>query len=308
VYRQNDFGFTASGPVWLPKIYDGRNKTFFFVSFEGFRNRVGSNDQIFSIPTPEMYRGDFSNWVDPNNRQIPIYDPATNRQNPNGTGFIRDPFPNNIIPQARFDSFSRIILPYAQGLTPNRGGVPGTSAYVRNNYIVTGGTLVTPTDKWSVKGDQQIGDKQRLSFLWNMTTFRNKPGPAGPPGLPAPLWSGQIQAWDTEAYRISHDYTLSSTVVNHFSWFKNSFRKDSFSGATTNDWKDKVCMKGAVDCNVNFPGFTFTEYAAWNSTAYNGTEQPGWALKNDLSWIRGAHTMKFGFSFHDQNAFGFGQQ
>ncbi|HYO81850.1 MAG TPA: TonB-dependent receptor [Bryobacteraceae bacterium] len=308
VYRQNDFGFTASGPVIVPKLYNGRNRSFFFVSYEGFRNRVGANDSIFSVPTPEMYNGDFRNWVDQNGRMIPIYDPATTRPNPNGSGFIRDPFPNNVIPPQRFSSFTRTILPYAQGLAPNRGAAPGTSAYVRQNYIVTGGTEVTPTDKWSVKGDQNIGDKQRLSFLWNMTTFRRKPGAAGPPGLPDPLWSGQIQAWDTEAYRITHDYTLTSSLVNHFSWFRNSFRKDSFSGATGRDWKDKVCMKGVVDCNVNFPSIRFTEFAQWNSTAYNGTEQPGWSVKEDLSWIRGSHTMKFGFSFHDQNANGFGQQ
>src|SRR5690606_10654445 len=54
VYKQNDFGATASGPIVIPKIYDGRNKTFFFFSFEGFRNRVGANATILSVPTPEM--------------------------------------------------------------------------------------------------------------------------------------------------------------------------------------------------------------------------------------------------------------
>ena len=85
VYRQNDFGVTAGGPVVIPKLYDGRNKTFFFASFEGFRNRVGANDTILTVPTPEMYNGDFSNWVDQNGRQIPIYDPATTRPNPSGS-------------------------------------------------------------------------------------------------------------------------------------------------------------------------------------------------------------------------------
>ena len=56
VYRQNDYGFTAGGPVYLPKLYDGRNKSFFFISYEGFRNRVGANASIFSVPTPEMFR------------------------------------------------------------------------------------------------------------------------------------------------------------------------------------------------------------------------------------------------------------
>lgn len=308
VYRQNDFGATAGGPVWIPKVYDGRNKSFFFASFEGFRNRVGSNASIFSVPTPEMYGGDFSNWVDPTNKLITIYDPATTRPNPSGTGFIRDPFPGNVIPQNRFSQVARSILPYAKDAVPNRGGVPGTSAYVRQNYNVTSGSMVTPTDKWSVKGDQMIGSKQRLSFLWNMTTYRNEPGPAGPPGLPGVLWSGQIQAWDTEAYRVTHDYTISATLVNHASFITNSFRKDSFSGATGGEWRDKVCIRNVVDCNVNFPTLNFTEFSTWNSAAYNGTEQPAKGFKDDLSYIRGAHTMKFGFSFMSQNANGFGQQ
>jgi hypothetical protein len=306
IYRQNDFGFSAGGPVYIPKVYDGRNKTFFFTSFEGFRNRVGANDTILTIPTPEMYRGDFSNWVDANGRQIPIYDPATQRT-VNGQ-IVRDVFPGNIIPQARFSNFTNQVLAQVPKIEPNRGGAPGSSAYVRNNYIVTNGTMVTPTDKWSAKGDQMLGDKQRLSFLWNMTTFRNKPGPAGPAGLPVPLWNGQIQAWDTEAFRIAHDYTISSNMVNHFSWFKNSFRKDSFSGATGLGWKDKVCMKNAVDCDVNFPGIDFNEYTSWNATTYNGTEQPSWSFRDDLTYIKSSHTMKFGFTFHDQNANGFGQQ
>ena len=184
-------------------------------------------------------------------------------------------------------------------------------APARTSAITTssrGGTLVTPTDKWSAKGDQMIGGKQRVSFFWNTTSFRNKPGPAGPPGLPIPLWNGQIQAWDTEAFRVAYDYTISATMVNHFSWFKNSFRKDSYSGATGQELERQSLYERRVDCNVNFPNIGMTEYTAWNSTTYNGTEQPGWAMKDDLSYIRGSHTMKFGFSFQAQNANGFGQQ
>ncbi|HYZ87330.1 MAG TPA: carboxypeptidase regulatory-like domain-containing protein, partial [Bryobacteraceae bacterium] len=308
VYRQNNFGATAGGPVWIPKLYNGRNKTFFFFAYEGFRNRVGANDTILSVPTPEMYNGDFRNWVNAAGQQIIIYDPATTRANPSGTGFIRDPFPNNQIPTARFANFTKSVLPYATGITPNRGGVPGTLDYVRNNYIVTGGTTVTPTNKLSVKGDQIIGTRHRVSMVWNRTTFNREPGAAGPPGLPGPLWDGQIQDWDTEAYRFSHDFTITPTLLNHFSYARNNFTKNSYSIGTGGEWKDKVCMKNVVDCNVNFPSIRFTEFSNWGSTAYNGTRQPGSGIKNDLSWIRGKHSMKFSFQFQQQNADGFGQQ
>ena len=99
IYKQNDYGGSLGGPVRIPRLYDGTNKTFFFASYEGFRNRQGSNAAFRSVPTPEMWDGDFSNWVDSQGRRLVIYDPATTRPNPNGTGFIRDPFPNNRIPR-----------------------------------------------------------------------------------------------------------------------------------------------------------------------------------------------------------------
>jgi hypothetical protein len=308
VYRQNDFGFTASGPVWIPKVYNGRNQSFFFVSYEGFRNRVGANNTLLTVPTPEMFQGDFRNWVDPQARQIAIYDPATTRQNAAGTGSVRDAFPNNQIPVSRFSTTAASINALARGVQPNRGFTPGTSNYVRQNYLVSGGTMVTPTDKWSVKGDQMIGSKHRLSFLWNATTYFNQPGPAGPPGLPAPLWNGQIQDWDTEAYRITHDWTVSSKMVNHFSFTWNTFIKNSYSANVDQNWKNKVCIKNVIDCNQNFPTLNFTEFTTWGAASYNGTEQPGWGLKNDLSYIRGKHTWKFGAHHQSQNANGFGQQ
>jgi hypothetical protein len=158
IYKQNDFGVAGGGPVIIPKVYNGRNKTFFYLVYEGFRNRLGANGVISSVPTPEMYAGDFSKWVDQTGKQLTIYDPSTTRANPSGSGFIRDAFPNNQIPKSQFSAVANQILPYAQILKPNIPGLaPGTSAYVRNNFITTSGTTVSPTDKGSVKIDQMIG-------------------------------------------------------------------------------------------------------------------------------------------------------
>ncbi len=306
IYRQNDFGFSASGPVVIPKVYNGKNKSFWFVSYEGFRNRVGANATILTVPTPEMYNGDFRNWVDASNRQLPIYDPRTTRSS--GNGFARDPYPNNQIPVNTFSKTAAAIAAFGKDIAPNRGGVAGTSAYVRNNYIVTSGTNVTPTDKWSIKGDQMIGSKHRVSFLWNDTSYLGKPGPAGAPGLPGTLYNGSITDWQTHSYRASHDWTISANMVNHLSWSKTTFVKNAYSPNVDKNWKDKVCIKNAVDCNQNFPTINMNEYTTWGGASYNGTNQPGWGLKNDLSYIRGSHTFKFGFQEQMQNADGFGQQ
>ena len=81
IYKQHDFGAAVGGPVWIPKLYHGKNKTFFFFSYEAFRNRAGANGFSQTIPTPEMYTGDFTNWVDRNNKQIPVFDPTTQVKN-----------------------------------------------------------------------------------------------------------------------------------------------------------------------------------------------------------------------------------
>ena len=73
------------GPVWIPKVYHGKDKTFFFFSYEGFRNRTGANGTAFTVPTPEMYNGDFSKWVTSTGAQIPIYNPISQVQNSDGT-------------------------------------------------------------------------------------------------------------------------------------------------------------------------------------------------------------------------------
>ena len=124
VYKQNDFGLTAGGPVYVPKIYNGRNKTFFFASYEGFRQRVGAgNGTFFSVAPAEFYDGDLHNWVDGTGKMYQIYDPAS-QSLVNGQ-YVRPPFVNNQIPKDRFDPSVVPILNYAKRmLQPNR---PNTS-------------------------------------------------------------------------------------------------------------------------------------------------------------------------------------
>src|SRR5579863_2691341 len=165
IYKQNDFGATVAGPVWIPKIYHGKNKTFFFFSYEGFRNRTGANGTAFTVPTPEMYNGDFSKWVTSTGALIPIYNPLTQVQNSDGT-YTRQVFPGNVIPKSMFSAASMKALGVFQGsgmLAPNNGAAPGTAAYVNNNYLETTGTQVYPVNKESVKIDHTFSGKHRIS-------------------------------------------------------------------------------------------------------------------------------------------------
>src|SRR5262245_13230724 len=309
VYRQNDFGVFAGGPVRIPKLYNGRDKTFFHVAYEGFRNRVGSTGAISTVPTPEMWDGDFSNWVDQNNQLLPIFDPFTTREaSPGSATKIRTPFAGNKIPTSMFSNFAKQIAPFGKLAVPNRGAAPGTSDYVRNNFVTTTGTLINPTDKGSLRIDHAINDKQRLAGFFSQTANRQQAGPSGPPGLPSPLFNGQYTTFDTKNYRVTHTYSITSRLLNSFAVGYNDFHKDAASPNAKGGWKDKICLKHAIDCDVNFPVVSMDGYTTWGSSANNGTFQPLFSIKNDFSYLRGRHNLKFGYNFDKQHANGFGQQ
>src|SRR3954447_3730214 len=104
-FRLNQFGGSFGGPVIVPKIYHGKDKTFFFVDYEGYR-RSSQSLALGNVPTVKMRQGDFS-------EAATIYDPLTTRLNPSGSGYIRDPFPGNIIPANRWDpSTAKLINAY----------------------------------------------------------------------------------------------------------------------------------------------------------------------------------------------------
>lgn len=191
VLKQHDFGFSLGGPVWIPKLYNGKNRTFFFTALEYFRNRTSAPVNFYTIPLPEMYNGDFSNWKDAAGNVIPIYDPRTTRPNPNGPGFIRDAFPNNRIPTDRFSRVSKNIIPLAT-MRPNLAGA-------RNNFITTVGARTDPWDKFDVKVDHQLNPKDKLGFLFHYGETLQLPVGGTPPGLPSPL-NNDFQYGDTHTY------------------------------------------------------------------------------------------------------------
>ena len=109
ILRYNQYGGTVGGPVFLPRfgeggpaVYKGRDKTFFFAGYERWNFRTANINRA-TVPTLLERNGDFSNTRDGQGRLFTIYDPATTRANPNGSGFVRDPFPGNIIPRNRMD-------------------------------------------------------------------------------------------------------------------------------------------------------------------------------------------------------------
>jgi hypothetical protein len=318
IYKQHDFGATVGGPVWIPKVYNGRDKTFFFFSWEAFRNRVGSSSTFQTVPTPEMYDGDFRNWVDRDlsagGRMIQIYNPFTLRTE--GGAQVRDPFPGNQVPKSLFDPLSqKAIAAFQSGagvLKPNVPASPGQLAYVRNNYIISSGTEINPQNKYSVKGDHNVGSKDRFSGYigWNRTAAM--PGPNGPRTLPGFYSDYNDTQRTSDVYRFSWDRTIRPNLLNRFYAGGNNWQEnhDPIQATIKSgiSWKDRVCLPNAPDCDQNLVNLRFSEYNGWGGPANNGSENDIMAFNDDLTWIKGRHTFKAGAMYQHAWYNGFGRQ
>ncbi|MBV8830222.1 MAG: TonB-dependent receptor [Acidobacteriaceae bacterium] len=152
----NQFGGAAGGPVIIPGVYNGRNKTFWFVNYEGLRDRHALT-QTFTIPTLAQDRGDFSQTFNSAHQLITIYDPLSTRPNPSAPGqYIRTPFANNMVPTSRLDPVAmKAIALYP---APNATGNPISGA---NNFF---GSADVPNieDQFSVRIDHTINERNRI--------------------------------------------------------------------------------------------------------------------------------------------------
>ncbi|HWD99343.1 MAG TPA: carboxypeptidase-like regulatory domain-containing protein [Bryobacteraceae bacterium] len=318
IYKQNDFGATFGGPVWIPKVYHGKDKTFFFFSYEGFRNRAGANGQTFTVPTPEMYNGDFSNWVykdTAGTHQIPIYNPTSQTANPDGT-FTRQVFPGNVIPQSLFSASAMQALKVFQTsgkLVPNNGATPGSVAYVTSNYFENGGTNVNPVNKASIKGDHIFNERHRISGYYGWDRERQVCGPDGCPTLPGLYSTYNDLTQASDVLRFQWDWMFSPTKLNHFyaggnNWTQDHKPPQEYIG----NWKSKFCLPNVPDCNENlvnlFSGGTGDNYSTWGGPADNGSENTVYSYNDDFTWIKGSHTIKFGGMYQLNHYNGFGRQ
>lgn len=167
-FRRNEYGFAVGGPVVIPRLYDGRNRTFFFTNLEWIPQRSPDNN-LLTVPTALERNGDFSRTVTTAGQQIRIFDPATTVPNPAAPGqFIRQQFPDNRIPASRIDPISRRVLEFYP--LANRDTV--VQNFVRNN------TRVNDTNRQFFRFDQSLGARHRL-FL----TFGNQGNTQFSPGI-----------------------------------------------------------------------------------------------------------------------------
>ena len=214
--RRNNYGFTVGGPLVIPKLYNGHDKTFFFFNFEQFRETQIIGDGLVTVPSQAYRQGDFSaaliNTLTNAGKpaidslgqtlvQNEIFDPTTTRTAPDGSS-VCDPFPNNKIPANRFDPVALKI----QGFIP----LPLNSGVV-NNYPIPAYTNSRHTTIPSFKLDHSFSTTVKVAWYYS----ENRNFTPGSDGIPDPITAAVKQDNVTRTTRINYDQALTPTVLLH---------------------------------------------------------------------------------------------
>jgi len=265
VNTQNDFGATFGGPIRIPHIYNGRDKTFFFVDYEGFRFRTGGTS-LQSVPNEAFRAGDFSALL-PGTQ---LYDPVTHAAIP-GNILTNDP---NFTP-------SKVVGNILALLPKTNGGL--------TNNVVDTSVSSTTANLFDIKIDHIISDKHRISggFDYDNTST------GGTSNL-GPLF-GSTTPQNTRYARISDNYIFTPSLVNQFLFgFSRRFRGE-LSNSIGQDFPAKIGLTGVQPTTFPCVKFTSTPYEGLlNNCGDSQFADNVYQLNDAVSWVKGKHNMKFG--------------
>jgi hypothetical protein len=296
---QNEWGFTLGGPTVLPKVYNGRNKTFWFFSLDQFYSRGGQLSGLNTNATAQMLNGDFSQL------SVPIADPRTTVIGANGVA-TRTAFPGNIIPKSAFSSVTSKMLQYYPPAE-----LPGLTA----NSIAPLGSPMADQRTSGFKLDHAIRSKHRLSGMFNFTDRPSEKSPAPsrliPLGNTTALANYNFQVVTTRLIRVNYDWTVSPNVINHMGAGFSRFRNPNFSLSYNQGWTQpdggKLGLRG-VQYDL-FPTIQFSQgYTRLGDDIASDNYFTTLAFLDNLTWIKGKHTVKLGFEtqVHRDNFRNFG--
>src|ERR1043166_6577677 len=209
-FKFNQFGGNLGGPVYIPGIYNGKNRTFFFFSTELVRFVQGITFTA-SVPRLDQFAGDFSNARNAAGQQVVIYDPATTQAG--GSGFVRSPFPGNMIPGNRIDPIARAFSKYWPA--PNTAGNPFTGV---NNYSRTDGNRVNK-DTYSARLDHNFNERNRVfgRYSYDNTPFNRAP-PYGADNPASPVAGPQIFNRQNSVIEDTHTFGASMLATVRYSF------------------------------------------------------------------------------------------
>jgi hypothetical protein len=283
-FQQNQFGGTIGGPVYLPKIYDGRNRTFFFYAAEAFRQVRGLTPPTAFVPTPQELAGDLSGGR-------AIFNPFTTRAGPTG-GLVRDAFPGNRIPASLINRASSIIAQQFYP-APNLTGVPGRNVINPKNQV-------QDDDQWNIKFDHRFSDSNNMFFRYSAND-RHRITPTSLPVIDTTLFNRNTNAV------LSDTHVLNPTTIIDL---KVALNRTYLGNANTPQDPavlfQQTGIQGYVVQSQEFPMFPIISVAGYAGIAQDATvfgPFNNFQYLGTVTKIRGRHTMKAGYDIRRQQLF-----
>ena len=297
-YKWNDYGFELDGPIRIPHVYNGKDKFFFMVDDE-WRKVRSTNQGNATVPTPDIASGNFQGFTDKNGNPVTIYDPATADAN----GFGKTPFPNNTIPQGRISPQSTALLKYL-GTSTQPFYVNGS---VQSNYSYT--TSAPENHQGlTVRGD--FYQSQRSQFAFRYSSGKEDLIRTGLLGAGSKIVTNYYQ------YMGSNTFTVSPHVVNEARFgYSHFYNSTGLLSAFTHNVVDEIQipgLSGGDPATWGIPSVGWSSGpAGTNSPIWSGfgdqggdgpyvTTDPMWQIVDNIGWVRGKHSLRFGFEFSRQ--------
>jgi hypothetical protein len=304
---RHQFGGALGGAVVIPGLYDGHSRTFFFADYAGIREQRGVTT-VNTVPTAATRTGDFSNYRDRNGNLIPIYDPLTTRRDAQGR-IVREPFPNNIIPQDRLHPVGRNIAGIFP--TPNNG----TSNF--DNYISTPDREIVD-NAFSGRVDHRLSDADSFFVRFNYGKFRLD-APQGqancclptPPDAASrfdlgPFVAGiQNTKLTTHGAAFNYSKVVTPTLVNEL---RVGYAKtEPFT--TQSDYghyaAESLGIRGIniSDITTGLPNIGITNFTGLSGGPAFLPVNPSqfhYQIEDVLVWLKGRHQLKFGYRIVDR--------
>ena len=305
-FTQNQFGGTFGGPLVIPHVYNGKDKTFFFASFDGFRLREGL-PLLFTVPTEAMRSGDFSGLVDANGNQIPIYDPASTcgvagnpACAPNAQGqpiYTRQQISYNgqmnVLPPNRIDPTAKILA--------NLWGPPNTPG--QQNGLVNNWTGAASEggdmNEFTIRADQNVSDKQRFFARYTINKYDNLAiDPFGTHAYPLEIGTPENTKTQQFAFDESYSFAPNKILDVELAYLRNHYVRTPQSlgydlGALGSGWaplNNEVTFRTLPVLGVT--GITDFSSQETGSTIFDETDD--WNLLPNFTMIKGKHTIKIG--------------
>jgi hypothetical protein len=304
--RQNQFGFTLGGPISIPKVYNGKNKTFFFFNYDYFKfSTAGAGSGFATVADTQVRNGNFSQYLssqigtDACNRPVysgEVFDPNSTASASTcggvGSATVRNPFPGNTIPVSDFSKVASNIQSYLPA---------PTNSALANNYLLGPAQAFLNARTILTRIDHNITQNIRFSLTYNYDDRPRELDCNNIGGCGQPIGHPRLQDISTHTAHAQLTDVISPSFFTHFvASYDRWVLPDTYPAIVDKGWASKLGITGIPYENLGgFPNINFDEiYSGFgvNGTGdLQGTDR--WQFLDDTTKIFGKHTLKVGFEY-----------